>query len=263
MRIFILILSLIILQTPLAFAQSEQAKSPQKILISSFPFPPLLHEAEDGSFSGTLGETVKYICERAAFDCEFKVEPLKRSYANLRVGKVDALITLDLGQFNECCLPSRWISPWSAGFFSKGPVDNIPDVPKDLVGRSFIVVNGMRSPYSFMPRMDDLAETGVIELFRAQNIKSAVQMFVRDRSPLLWGGEEFKWYINKLDPDMGYTYKSLFTKNVVLWVRNDHKEFLKEFNKAFDLVRKEELLTSDGKLVPVLMNQRYKDAPME
>lgn len=243
------------------FSNSSVAAERQKVVIASFPFPPLLHLAEDGSFSGKLGETVKFICEEANLDCEFRISPLKRSYAELRTGKVDALITLDLSQFSECCLPSHWFSPWSAGIFSKGAYEDIPITPSQIMGDHLIVVNGMKSPYSFIPDLDDLAQTGDLHVYKAQNIEASVRMFINDRAGFLWGGEDFSWYMKKMAPQLNYTYKALFSKNVVLWIRKENNSFLDKFNKAYQHTIMNKLISNDGILISKLMAKRYKDAP--
>ncbi len=244
--------------------ESKVYAADKKIVIGSFSFPPLLHIAEDGTFSGTFGETVKLICEETAYECEFKVVPLKRAYADLRAGRVDALVTLDLGQFNECCVPSAWRAPWSAGLFSTLNKEAIPKSPEAMIGKSLIVVNGMRSPYSFLPNLDELSHAKKLKVFTAHNIRSSVVMFVRGRSPLLWGGEDFKWYLNKIAPDFRYYYESHFKTDVVLWTRTGKEDFIRAFNQAYlHLIETKALDEKSGMLIPFFMERRYKDALLE
>jgi hypothetical protein len=203
------------------------------------------------------------ICEETDFECEFKVVPLKRAYADLKTGRVDALITLDLGQFKECCVASAWRAPWSAGLFSTLGED-VQLNAKAMIGKSLIVVNGMRSPYRFLPNLDDLSHTKQLKVFTANDIKSSVNMFIRGRSTLLWGGEDFKWYINKIAPNFEYHYKSFFKKDVVLWAHTGKLEFISAFNKAhLRLVEAKALEKKSGLLIPYLMESRYKDALLD
>ena len=121
-------------------------KSPLVVQIDSFSFPPILHRSESGEFSGTMGETVKKLCEAGDMICSFDVVPLSRAYKNIKSGRTDALITINVGQLNDCCIPSDWASPWRAGFFSTTGLSEIPETPEDLPGKSLIVVLGMRVP---------------------------------------------------------------------------------------------------------------------
>lgn len=84
-------------------APAAPLQKPIVVSILSFPIPPLLHATEDGEFSGTMGETVKALCVEQFLDCRFTVLPLARAYMRLKNGQDDALITLDLGQFVDCC----------------------------------------------------------------------------------------------------------------------------------------------------------------
>ncbi len=257
MRFFLCICFGLVLLVQQAGADTHGEK--QKLIIGSFSFPPLLHLAEDGSFSGQLGETVKHICMKAALACEFKVVPLKRAYNELVQGSVDALVTLDLDQFNECCLESTWRSPWSAGLFSNDLSMTLPETKDQILGKSLIVVNGMRSPYSFLPDMDNLASEGRLRVYKAKDIPSSVRMFHRKRAPLMWGGEDFKWHLKKIAPLMKYQYKALFKKDVVLWVRREKEGLLSLYNNAHDQLLKQGVIAENGTLVPAVMRKTYKE----
>jgi len=256
----ILLLALVLV--PLSAAASPP-NPPLRVTIASFSFPPLLHTARDNVFSGTMGETVKYLCEVASITCNFTVMPLKRAYQKVRSGASNALITINVGQLTNCCIPSDWASPWTAGFFSSAGAEEIPKSAKDLTGRSMIMVNGMKSPYFFAKNLDQMAADKRLTLWKAPNILSSVKMFLRKRAPLLWGGEDFMWYIHKLDKNATYSFKPLFKKPVVIWVRKDKPEVLALFNRIFAKVKAAGQLDSKNLLIPALMQQRYIDAPFQ
>lgn len=175
---------------------SSAAEKPSRTLtIASFSFPPILHEGVNGEFSGTMWETVKMLCETADLNCNFEIVALKRAYHRIRSGDVDALVTINIGQLKDCCLASDWSSPWSAGFFSTTAKENIPDSQEDLQGKTLIVVNSMKSPYLFAKDLDTMSDESRLTLYKAPHILSAVKMFLKNRAPLLWGGDDFKWYI--------------------------------------------------------------------
>lgn len=234
--------------------------SPLVITIDSFSFPPILHESESGEFSGTMGETVKMLCETGGVSCVFEIVPLKRAYKRVERGEVDAFVTIDIQQLNACCTPSDWSSPWTAGFFSSKGRDSIPKEPNELRGKELIVVGGMKSPYLFAKDLDQMAEDELIGLHKSRDIISAVHMFLKGRAPLLWGGEDFKWYIDKLDPEAEYDFVPVIEIPVVVWVRKDRPEILKMFNEAFAKVKQQKLLDDNNLLSPALMGQRYQDA---
>jgi len=236
---------------------------PKEIVISSFAFPPLLHLAEDGSFSGTMGETVKAICESAGIACSFRMVPLARAYRELEHGLVDALITIDLGQFKDCCAASEWRAEWSAGLFSTAAYADIPDTGEKILGRDLIVVNGMQSPYAFLPNMDDLAAAKKIKLFKAKDVETAVRMFANNRADLLWGGEDFLWHLRRINPGKPYAYRPLFRKDVILWVHHQKADLLGIFNKAYQHLAETQTIGRNGLLAPDIMRGRYKPVSVE
>lgn len=246
-----------------SFLLAPASYADNKIIIGSFSFPPLLHVTEDQGFSGTLTETVYGICEEAELDCTFKLLPLKRAYNDLRNNKVDALVTLNLGQFHDCCYSSDWFSPWSAGFFSNNPDLIIPSKPEDTFNTPFIIAHGMRSPYSFIPKMDEWIDQKKIQVFKGKDIESSIRMFARNRAELLWGGEDFKWYLQKIAPDFTYSYKPLFQKNVVLWIRKDKSHLLSRFNQAYHHLKTNSDIGENGMLSDDLMLERYKEPDIQ
>ena len=215
-----------------SYGAETKLPDPLPVKILSFPIPPLLHNTADGDFSGTLGETVKALCEAQNLACSFSVLPLARAYLQLRNGSGDALITLNFGQFKKCCSTSAWASPWSAGFFSSSSSMIIPETPKDLLGTSIIAVNGMKSPYLFAPNLDEMVARKELSLFSARDISTAVSMFIGKRAPLLWGSDDFTWYFEKIDNNADYIFTPRVTAPVVIWVRKEKQEILRRLNQA-------------------------------
>ncbi len=233
------------------------------VTILSFEFPPLLHSTVSGGFSGTMGETVKALCERAKLDCRFKVVPLKRAYRALRSGAADGLITIDLGQFHDCCRASAWSSPWSAGWFSHPSVKQSPEKEGDLKDKSIIVVQGMKSPYKFAPNLNALVEENVVTVSKAASIATSVKMFLRDRAPLLWGGEDFKWYFGKIDPTAEYRYTPRMTLPVVVWMRKERSQVSDLLDAGYNELKEGRVLGANNLLSIPLMQARYQDAPFK
>lgn len=241
--------------------QSDAIESERPTLkIASFPLPPILHMGLNGQFSGTMGETVKMLCEEANINCTFEIVPLKRAYQYLTSGKADALITLNLNQFNECCMPSQWTSPWSAGFFTRLDTETPPKQASDVLNKSLIIVNGMRSPYSFMPDLDLWDKEKRIHLFRALDVQTSVRMFNVKRADLLWGSDDFIWYFQKLKSPKTWEFHALTTNSVVLWVRNEKKEILDKLNISFTKLRAKNMLSEKNLLNDDVMKLRYSDA---
>ncbi len=255
----VLLVAILIPVSSPAFATDPP--KPLTATIASFSFPPILHTGVTGEFSGTMGETVKMLCQDAELTCDFMVTPLKRAYAQLRDGTVDALITINVNQLNDCCIPSDWSSPWTAGFFSSDGISAIPESREGLFGKALIVVNGMKSPYLFAKDLDKLHAERRLTLHKAPHILSSVKMFLVNRAPLLWGGEDFKWYIRKLDADARYDFKPFVKLPVVVWVRKDKPKILSLINEAFPRLRESKILGDKNLLNPTLMEQRYIDAP--
>lgn len=254
-----LCLSLLVL---LGLSTSGEADETLVVRIDSMSFPPILHASESGEFSGTMGETVKLLCETAGMVCEFEVVPLSRAYYNLRNGMSDALVTINVGQLNDCCVASDWASPWTAGFFSSDGKALIPQEPDGLIGKSLIVVHGMKSPYLFAENLDEMAENGQVAMSKATNILSSVRMFLSGRAPLLWGGEDFEWYIGQLDANAVYDFEAKIELPVVVWISNERPDIAEGFNSAFQELASSGQLNDRMLLQPSLMNKRYQEAPM-
>ncbi len=258
-RIFLIVFALPAVS--IAGNGSDNSNEDLNALISSFSFPPLLHISETYEFSGTMGETLKFLCTEAGLKCAYEVVPLKRAYSKVRKKDSDAIITINVGQLKDCCIPSDWSVPWTAGLFSDKDVNNVPSSPKDLIGKSLIVVKGMKSPYAFAKNLDEMSDEGKVRLHRATNIVSSVRMLVKQRASLLWGGEDFKWYISKINKNYEYDFKPLITIPVVVWVHKDKPDILLKLNAAFKKLKDSNVLGIDNFLQPKLMAQKYIDAP--
>jgi len=239
------------------------AESNKTLIIASFPFPPLLHATQDGNFSGTMGETVKMMCEEAKLRCIFKVVPLKRAHHELESGSVDALITIKVDRFHTCCRPSKWSSPWAAGFFANDQIDIVPTKPNEVKGHSIILVQGMQSPYLFMPDLEQWEDQQEIRVSRASSIAAATRMFNVKRAPLLWGSDDFNWYFEKINSTVERTFTPLLVKPVVVWVRNSKSALLDKLNQAYQRMQFKSLLNEKNLLIPSLMKERYLDAPFD
>ena len=86
-------------------------------------------------------------------------------------------------------------------------------------------------------------------------------MFLKDRAPLMWGGEDFEWYINKMNPEADYFFKPVIELPVVVWVNKNKPDVLNVLNQAFRKLTKQKLLDTNNLIIPQLMQQRYQDAP--
>lgn len=258
---FRLLICLVFLGLPL-HAQADD-RTDDSLTIASFPFPPLFHTAHDQSFSGTMGETVKKICELGQVKCNFIILPPKRTYQYLEQGKVDALATIDLNQFKKCCVKSDWNSPWSAGFFLNERHFDAPDSEDDLLGSSLIIVKGMKSPFSFMPNLAKHENLQQIKVIRANSIWGAAKMLTLGRAPYMWGGEDFSWYLDKISPDHPYSFIGKKHYSVVVWARQEKAHLLRKLNAGFKRAQEQGLLSPKNLLNDELMKKLYIDAPFD
>ncbi|MBE7637893.1 hypothetical protein GUA87_13635 [Sneathiella sp. P13V-1] len=203
------------------------------------------------------------ICENAEIMCEVQVVPLSRAYQMVRKGVADALITLDFGQLKDCCTASKWFSPWSAGVYSYVPYRESPSKEEDMFDQHLLVVNGMKSPYLFMPNLDQNAKENKIRLSKAKDIKTAVSMFLKGRVPNLWGSDDFRWYMDRMGNNRKLSFTPLVTKPIVLWVNNSRADLLEKFNHAFKNLADAGMFDGKYLLREDVMKTHYKDAPFE
>lgn len=251
----ILFLLGIICTSPPSFAQNNDIK------LATFEYPPLFHSTKNGKFSGTIGETVAYMCEQSQITCHIEALPYKRAYQKLFNNQVDGLITIDVNTFQDCCLSSDWHTPWIAGFFSEKPLDEIPSAPDQVLGKTLISVAGMKSPYEFMPDLTQWAKDKKVGLFSANNIFTATRMFINNRADLLWGSEEFTWYFEKQHAQNRFNFRPLLSYATVIWVRKDRPDILTKLNAGYALMQKNGALNEKNILTDDLMKTRYVDAP--
>jgi len=249
-------LGILFLITP-TFAQSKTVK------LAAFEYPPLFHSTKDGGFSGTIGETVAYICEKAQITCQIEAFPYKRAYQKLFSKQVDGLITIDVKTFQDCCVQSDWQTPWVAGFFSEKPLHQIPALPDQVWGKTLITVAGMKSPYEFMPELTQWVKDKKVGLFSANNIFTATRMFINKRADLLWGSEEFRWYLKKQHAQNRFNFRPLLTYSTVIWIHKDSPDILAKLNASYALLQKNGALNKNNLLNAELMKARYVDAPFD
>lgn len=240
-----------------SFAQNKIIK------LAAFEYPPFFHTTKDGKFSGTIGETVAYMCEEAQITCQIEALPYKRAYQKLFNDQVDGLITIDVKTFQNCCISSDWHTPWIAGFFSEKPLAEIPGSPDQVLGKTLITVAGMKSPYEFMPDLTQWAKEKKVGLFSVNNIFTATRMFINNRAELLWGSEEFKWYFEKQHAQNRFHFRPILAYSTVIWVRQDHPDILAKLNTGYALMQKNGALNKDNILNDELMKSRYVDAPFD
>jgi hypothetical protein len=258
-RSFLFLFSCLVLQITLS---NVTWAADQKIVkLVTFNYPPLFHLSKDRRFSGTVGETVKYMCEKANLTCEIEVLPFKRAYQKLDNKLVDGIITIKVDRFKECCIHTDWETPWTAGFYAHKPINEIPQTPTDILGQSLIVVAGMRSPYAFMPNLDQWREEKKIKVFKSANTQLATRMFLSERAPFLWGSEDFNWYFNKMAPGKEFSFLPLVARPVVVWFQKDRPDLKDAFDQLLPEMEANEIFSSKKLLNDQLMDQRYLDAP--
>jgi len=233
------------------------------VKLATFSYPPLFHSSENGTPSGTVVETVTYMCELADMDCQIEILPFKRAYQKLKNKLIDGLITIKVDQFENCCTHTNWETPWIAGFFSYKSIVEIPKLPDEILGQRLITVAGMRSPYEFMPRLDDWNNQKKLTLFSANNAYTATRMFLNKRADYLWGSEDFYWYFNKQTKDIDFTFLPLVVRPIVVWVQKDRPDILTRFNAVYEQLMAAQILNHKKLLIPELMDIRYQDAPFD
>lgn len=247
----------------LIFSTLATADETKTLKLATLSFPPLLHTSKTGQFSGTMGETIKFMCRKANLKCIVDILPFNLVYQKLENNEIDGLITINVPQFQDCCIASTWASPWASGFFSPAPLDEIPQIPDDILGRSIIIVNGMKSPYVFMPNLKDWENEGKVKVLRAPSILSAAKMLGNDKAKLLWGSEDFNWYFEKLGTKDRWNFIPLVVRPVVVWVKKEKRDLLERLNAGYEVIQKEKHLNSHNILNYEIMEQFYVDAPFE
>lgn len=260
------LLSLCILKTALILFlfNASATASPRvkdQILLATLSYPPLLHATPDGSYSGTVGETLKMMCDIANITCHVDIVPFKRAYIELENGSINGILTLKFDSFKDCCVSSNWFTPWKAGFFSSLPTEDIPKTPDDVRGRSLILVNGMRSPTLFLPDLESWEKEGVIHLYRTPTIATAAKMLSSDRADLLWGSEEFNWYFDRLGTRVRWHFTPVVSEPIVIWLKKNKAAVMQKLDLAYQQMQDKNMLNEAGLLNDTLMKDRYIEAP--
>ncbi|WP_135076649.1 transporter substrate-binding domain-containing protein [Terasakiella sp. SH-1] len=233
------------------------------VKLVTFNYPPLFHTSVEGEFSGTVGETVKYACEQTGLQCDIEVLPFKRAYQKIDNKLADGIITIKVPRFEDCCTPTQWETPWSAGFFTHMKLNETPQISNDVLGQSLIVVAGMRSPYAFMPQLDTWHKEKAVQLFTANDVYTATRMFLSKRAPLLWGSDDFNWYFKKQNINKEPNFLPLIVRPIVIWFQKEQTDLQKTFNQAFAQIKANGKLDHKQLLHGELMEKRYKDAPFQ
>ncbi|MDV7339278.1 hypothetical protein RYZ26_06715 [Terasakiella sp. A23] len=251
-RLFIFVFSFCL------FLSSHETRADTTTLrLATLSFPPLIHHTATGSYSGTMGETVKMMCRMAGIDCRMELIPYKRAFEKLNAGEIDGVIGIKTNLLKECCTPSQWASPWAAGLFSARPLNEIPQIADDIKGQSLIVVDGMQSPYLFIPDLDQWEKDGDIRLHRANGIFMATNMLGNERAEFLWGSEDYNWYFEKLETKEQWNFIPLLVRPLVIWLDKSKFEEMNSLNKAYSRMQDQQMLNSRQLLSNELMQQNY------
>lgn len=230
---------------------------------SVYEYPPLYHTSTSGRFSGTLGETILKICDKAQLDCRPVLMPIARAYERTISGQSDMTISATHPRFDKCCVASQWNYPWSAGFFSRLPSTKVPESEAQMKGKSMIVVRGWRSHYRFMPNFDQLVESKEITVLYANSNYSAISMLKRGRAELLWGAVDYLWYLDKLNLSDEFSYSERLQIPIVLWVNKQRPQLVETLNDGYEQLKQDGLLDQQNLLRTDILHQYYEDAPLK
>lgn len=251
--------ALLILTFSASPALSQAPKD--RLNLATLSYPPLMHTTPDGSYSGTVGETLRMMCTIADITCHVDLVPFKRAYVEMENGRIDGILTLKFKTFEDCCLSSQWFTPWRAGFFSSLPDHMIPKTADDLRGKSLIIVNGMRSPTLFIPDLEEWEKNGTLQLYRTPSIATAAKMLGSDRADLLWGSEEYYWYFDKLGTRIRWHFTPVVSEPIVIWLRKDKAALMQRLDHAYQQMQDKNMLNDAGVLNDDLMKDLYVEAP--
>jgi len=261
-RLVFISLSFLFLFASSVFAVDGQEPNP-RVEFAAYEYPPLYHTSVDGFFSGTVGETIKAMCQEGDLDCIAKMYPIARAYDLTVAGSADMTISGKHPRFKECCVASEWDYPWSAGFFSAQAESETPSSESEMEGKSLIIVRGWRSPYRFMPNLDQLiAEKRIIVYYTDSNV-GAIEMLNSGRADLLWGSVDFFWYLDKLNLAGKFNYSERLKIPLVLWVNKTETEIINGLNKGFGVLKEKHLLDEQNLLIPEIMEKNFRDAPLK
>jgi hypothetical protein len=235
-----------------------------EIDIASMDFPPNAHRTRSGRVSGKAIETIRALCTIAHMKCEVIIYPSARAYMGIENGTSDVLLTADIASFKRCCTYAEWSYPFMAGLITQLEIEDIPVNETMLQGHNLVMVRGWQSIYEVYPNLKDLVAKGKVELIETSSIASAIKIYSSGRASLLWGSNMFEWYFEQLSMQWKQQdFKPLMISSAGIWVskRNKHhKEILKRFNLAYQLLREQKNLDKDNFLLPSLMKQVYVEA---
>jgi ABC-type amino acid transport substrate-binding protein len=253
----------VMLTVPIAAISAENRPTMVRVDFAAYEYPPLYHTSVEGNFSGTLGETIKEMCQEGGLDCRAQMYPIARAYDLVLSGSADMTISGKHPRFDDCCVATEWSYPWSAGLFSALPESEVPKTESEMLGRSLIVVRGWRSPYRFMPNFDQLVADKKITVYYPDSNFGAIQMLNNGRADLLWGSIDFLWYLEKLNLSGKFEYTELLKIPIVLWVDKTKQDVVEGLNSGFDNLQSKELLDDQNLLLPHLMEEVFQDAPVK
>lgn len=235
------------------------------IEIASFHFPPFTQRTKKGGVSGKGVETVKAFCTIARMTCEVILYPTARAYMNIENGTSDVLMTADIPRFERCCDYSKWSYPFVAGLITERSNDDIPFKEANLKGHSLVMVRGWQSIYDVYPNLKDLVTKGEVELIETNSIESAIKIYSRSRTSLLWGSRKvFEWYFNQMSVQWKEEdFKPMVLSSSGIWISKrseQHKNILYRFNLAFQYLKAQGSLDKENFLEPSLMKLVYSEA---
>jgi ABC-type amino acid transport substrate-binding protein len=257
---YTLAVSVLTCQTSTSSAAGQAVKI--SVNFAAYEYPPLYHTSLKGEFSGTLGETIKRMCKDGGLKCYVSVYPIARAYQLTISGTADMTISGKHPRFNDCCVATKWGYPWSAGLFSPLAAGNVPKSESEMIGRSLIVVRGWRSPYRFMPNFDQLVAEKKITVYYPDSNYGAIQMLLNGRADLLWGSIDYFWYFKKMNITGKFKYTEHVKIPIVLWVNKKKPQVIEGLNKGFYELKMKNKLDINNLLIPSLMKNVYKDAPL-
>jgi hypothetical protein len=265
LRFFLWVMCVVSIQLPAQSLKQELNNLPIiEIDIASMDFPPNAHRTRSGRVSGKAIETIRALCTIAHMKCEVIIYPSARAYMGIENGTSDVLLTANIASFNRCCTYADWSYPFMAGLITKLEIEDIPVNETMLQGHSLVMVRGWQSIYEVYPNLKDLVAAGKVELIETSSIASAIKIYSSGRTSLLWGSNMFEWYFEQLSMQWKQQdFKPLMISSAGIWVstkNKHHKEILKRFNLAYQLLREQKNLGKDNFLLPSLMKQVYVEA---
>lgn len=230
-----------------------------RVDVAFFDYPPLAHMTDEGRISGEVIETVRAICEQGGLTCRFRLLPVARVYRSVNSGDASVIITGRHPSFADCCEVGQWQFPWDAGIYSRAPLSMVPENEAQLKYNRMIVIRGWRSPFRYFKNLEQMAESGHVELARAQDNISAIRMLQHNRAEYMWGGGHFRWHLRQLGLENQFNYKPLISSPLGLWVDRNRPDILIALNRGYQQLKRAGALDDSGQqLSDALMSERYR-----